>query len=526
MVHSKFLSTLTKEQYQELTKKLFEIQNGKCFICEKEIDLDVQTTNIDHIVPIVNKGKDDESNFALAHEHCNKSKLDADLRVAKILSKLENIKANVEKNKQATLADVLKAHDGGKYDFKYIIDDDAIRYSFDELGVDIHNAPVHTDELSGEKSAFIEVPIEYIHHDGLINPRGINNSIGLLIKEFYKGNPQLHLSLARIDEGKLKIFDGQHKAVAQIMLGVRKLMLRVFIEPDIERLIETNTNAGSKLKQIAFDKSIIRQLHNTLLHEKIVEYQNAHNLSPDDYSFSEQDLVEFFKGERGNVKQYIINSQKDIITRKSELVDYIDFEGRSKEKPISYSAFEKTFLATFVNPKTILNKPIGDSDDNNPRILESTQLIKLCNILAETIYVGKFDIEVGTHRIEQSVLQGKDKEITDDHLIAYRVSKEEIMANWMKIIAKVVQSYFLNTGLDYDEENMFQQKIPEQLWSNIENFVKNFVALPLWKDRGLAETIFSGKNNYEYWATIFKTGQTVDGVQVLLQPVNFQEMLK
>ncbi|MBQ6375711.1 hypothetical protein IJJ37_02170 [Candidatus Saccharibacteria bacterium] len=39
-------------------------------------------------------------------------------------------------------------------------------------------------------------------------------------------------------------------------------------------------------------------------------------------------------------------------------------------------------------------------------------------------------------------------------------------------------------------------------------------------------TVFSGKNNYEYWGTVFRTGKTPDGVDVLVGPLNFQEMLK
>lgn len=68
MGNSKFLDALNKEQYAVLTKKLWEIQNHKCFICEKDIDLDIQSTNIDHIRPLANGGKDEEINFALTHE--------------------------------------------------------------------------------------------------------------------------------------------------------------------------------------------------------------------------------------------------------------------------------------------------------------------------------------------------------------------------------------------------------------------------------------------------------------------------
>ena len=62
------------------------------------------------------------------------------------------------------------------------------------------------DSLSGEKTVFIEVPHEFVFHDELINPRGINTRIGGLIKEFHRGNPQLQVCLARLDNGRTKAF--------------------------------------------------------------------------------------------------------------------------------------------------------------------------------------------------------------------------------------------------------------------------------------------------------------------------------
>ena len=160
------------------------------------------------------------------------------------------------------------------YSFKYSIKGDKLSYSFSELGDNkIYEIEVHTDFLSNEKTCFISFPLEYIYHDELINPRGINNSISKLVKEFDKKNPQLHLSLGRVENNKIKIFDGQHKAVAQILLGNKRILIRVFIDPDIDRLTETNTNAGSVLSQIAFDKSVMQQLNNTLYYERIKKYQ-------------------------------------------------------------------------------------------------------------------------------------------------------------------------------------------------------------------------------------------------------------
>lgn len=532
MGNSKYLDGLSAEEYKQLTKKLWNIQSGKCFICGGDIDLDIQNTNIDHIRPLVNGGKDYDGNFGLTHEHCNKSKQDADLEVAKRLFQLKNtIKSAEDNHETPSLKHVLQANGGSKYNFKYKVEGDELVYSFDESGdTNVYRSIIYTDELSGEKTSFIKVPLAYLYHDDVINPRGINSSISLLIKEFHKPNPQLHLSLGRIHDGKILIFDGQHKAVAQIMLDVKNLVLRLFIDPDIERLIETNTNAGSKLKQIAFDKAIVRQLHDTLYAERLKKYQVDHGLAEDDFSFSEQQVVDYFKGERGNIRSYIINSQKNSITRSPEnrLQAYINFEGRGNTLPLSYSTFEKTLLSTFINAKTVLTKPINYKIDEglNPRMLEKEQLIRLCNILADSVLVDKYDTEIGTYRIENTIASGSGNHIPDDHLVAYRFFKEEIMYNWIQLIKLVIRNSFSFAGILYDEENLFQQPFSDQLWENIEVFVENFKNLPAWKDRTMAATVFGGKSNYDYWRTVFNTGKTPDGMEVLANSINITEMIR
>ena len=530
---SKYLSSLNDDEYKELTKNLLKIQKNICFICQEPIDITLHDTNIDHIIPLANKGKDTEDNFAVAHSGCNKSKQDADLNIARILCFLKKIQDNISdtENRTASLNDVLKEVNGSQYSFRFNENYGKIQYSFTELGdQNIYESEIFEDKLSNEKTVFVNVPIEYIFHDSLINPRGINSSISLLIKEFYKGNPQLHISLARIKDGKINIFDGQHKAVAQILLGNKKLLLRLFLNPDVDRLTETNTNAGSNLRQIAFDKSIMRQLNNTLYLERIKRYQKDHGLPEDNFDFSEQQLVEYFKGENVNIRKYIIDSIKNSITHSSDnkLKDFIDFEGKAKELPLSYSAFEKTFLAIFIDSKVILKTNISDKSDggNNPRELEINQLVKLLNIIAEQIYIGKFDPDIGVNRIEQKIINKKDTGIKDEHLVAYRISKEEIIYNWLLYLKNVLENYFSNTGKKFENNRMFQTVFDEQLWKNIENFINNLMILPLWKDRSMASTIFAGKNNYDYWDYIFKNGKTSDGVQVLLKPLNFVEMIK
>ena len=100
MGNSKFLDSLSKDGREALINKLLATQNDRCFICGEKIDRSLHTVNIDHIKPIVNGGKDDETNFAVTHESCNKSKQDADLAISRILFRLKKIMEKAEANRE------------------------------------------------------------------------------------------------------------------------------------------------------------------------------------------------------------------------------------------------------------------------------------------------------------------------------------------------------------------------------------------------------------------------------------------
>lgn len=259
-MRSLYLSSLTPDQVLKLRKDLFDSQGGKCFICDDVMDLALHgnSLQIDHVQPLGTGGKDAPQNFALTHGSCNDSKQASDLRVARLLARFDKIRANAEKagDDYATLKHVLAEFGGSKYSFKFTFQGDRVRYSFPDVGDNgVYNSQVFDDHLSHQKSFFAEIPLEYVFHDTKINPRGIGNNLRKLVEEFFKGRPQLHVTLARLNgvdsEGELSVFDGQHKAAAQLLLGAKKLPMRIFLNPDLDLLLTTNTNAGDSLRQVA-----------------------------------------------------------------------------------------------------------------------------------------------------------------------------------------------------------------------------------------------------------------------------------
>ena len=436
-------------------------------------------------------------------------------------------------NRGPNLSDILAIYEGSKYAINFSRQGDKIRYACPELGLNqIIELTVYKDKLSGFECFFTELPIEYLHHDYKINPRSIGQNISKLIQEFYLKRPQLHPSLAWINitngqSSTVAIFDGQHKAAAQILLGVRKLPVRIFINPDLDVLLKTNINAGTTLRQVAFDKSVQRHLGNTVYVQRVERYQSEHNLSEDDFSFSESDLVKYFKGESREVKKYILDSVRDTITYHpdNKLREYVDLSGRKTERPLSYSTIEKTFFS-FLIYQEVLDTPLDYrlDEEENPRELEKEQIVQLMNIIAEEIFVNKFDPDIGTVRIESRIQKGETLPL--EHLTAFRMSKEEVVYSWLKYIEQIIKNFFIMQGKPIQEKKLFQYKFPQPLWDKIRVFIYNLSKLPIWVNNELSQTVFGGKQNYAFWQAIFETGKSPQGVRVLAEPLDLMKMIQ
>ena len=337
----------------ELEKRLLVRQSQRCFICDDPIDLTLHggELDIDHIDPLVEQGLDAENNFALTHAPCNRSKGATNLEVARRLSEFGRLQAAAQAagERGANLGHVLKQHGGSTHRLALRRDASSVEYSLPGCGDhQIHRLSIFRDTLSQMGSFFAVLPLEYLHHDDRINPRSIGGNIRGLIEEFKKGRPQLQIALAwwqpRKNEsgangaqGEVKIFDGQHKAAAQILLGVRSIPVRVFIEPNTDVLLQANTNAGGKLKQVAFDAAVMHHLGSSLYLERVDQYRQMRGLEESDFAFSEHDLVNFFRGEKREMLKYIIDAQRDSVIRDEEnrLTEFVNWAGKGADGPAS-----------------------------------------------------------------------------------------------------------------------------------------------------------------------------------------------
>lgn len=535
--HSLFLAKLKTEDRLELERRLLLRQSGVCFICEDPIDLKLHgdSLEIDHIIPIAVGGKDDENNFALTHEQCNRRKSSSDLNIARILARFSKIElmANSETaGRGANLGHVLLAYGGAQRSLRLAIEKDSVRFSIPTAdGSPIVTLPLWFDPLSSMKYCFARLPITHLHHDNRINPRSIGINIRGLIEEFNRKRPQLHVALAWWgpndgDEGPVQVFDGQHKAAAQILLGVKDLPIRIFIRPNLDVLLEANTNAGDKLRQVAFGIDVKQHLGNTLYMERVTDYQHHRQLAADDFSFSEEDMVQLFRGEHRQLTRYIVDSVRDGITRdpNNKLMDFVELSGKGAVRPLAYATINRTFYSEFLYDKPMETHLFaGQESGTNPRQIEREQMVRLMSVFAAVFFLGQWNPELTGQKLESKVLRGDP--IPPGHLRAWRVSREEILGNILDLVRSAITYYFAVNHELLDGERVMQVRFPEKLWITIETVLRNVSDLPCWIDRKLAQTIFGVKHKRDFWKEIFKTGNSQTHIAVLAKGLDFKSLI-
>ena len=159
------------------------------------------------------------------------------------------------------------------------------------------------------------------------------------------------MSLGRITieggKGKSKVllFDGQHKTAAQVVLGNKRVPLRIFLNPDKHNLKETNRRAHKELRQVEFFRSVIDSLGQDIFSVNYKRYLENSNTSPkseDGYIRSVE--ADRRSEEKKNLYRYLKTMVRDSIGPKNRFFDFVEMEApRSKTWPYLMTQSKKLF---------------------------------------------------------------------------------------------------------------------------------------------------------------------------------------
>jgi len=528
---------MSEVEKEKLVQRLWELQGKICFLCEKEINLEADEVEVDHIIPLADNGPDQESNWALTHAECNNKKKAQNLELAKAKMRFDKIKEKY--GGAVTTAQILEEFNGSKEEIYTKIENNTIKIRFKNKD---YKFPIVTDPSNDSYKCFFGLlPIDIIYHDSELNPRKIVD-IDKLIDEFFRKNPQLHVTLCRMHfegtEGKTRVllFDGQHKTAAQVILGRKDIFCRVFINPPKDHLKEVNRRAHKELRQIEFFRSVLDTLGQDIFSVKFKEYLE----SPETKPKSEKGFLDWLEAEdRSNMKKnlnhYLKARIRDFKNPINKFFAFVEMEkARSRVLPISYDSVEKTLFRWFINA-TPCEVDIYERENQGkayPRDNEANNVVKLMNLLAEKTLENKFDTKIGAYKIEEQIRKGKS--IPDEHLRAFRLYRPAAFIVWCELLKEAIATYLIMNSKIINDMKMerkkgkgtriFWTKLDDNDWRAIGKMIDKMIRHKIWIDRGETISNAFGQTRPEFFKKFLEKGE-IEGKKLIEQPIDIQFLL-
>lgn len=210
--------------------------------------------------------------------------------------------------------------------------------------------PITTDAATGERYFYAVLPVSVIKNDAELQPRALEVERLWQLYRHLRVHTQLAPAVCRLVDRSILLFDGQHKTAAQVWAGRRAFDCKVYVDPDVRRLKETNLSAHDKLRQMPFYTSTLLEKYAGMAREDWEEFLLASGPKTEtafaDFIRAKGDLS---KAEaRKRVRSRII---EDILEAPgNKLREYIAEENRGRKNPLTMSRLDKTFFAEFIAP--------------------------------------------------------------------------------------------------------------------------------------------------------------------------------
>ena len=444
---------LTEEEKVSLLNKYKE-----CYICQESLEgYGRDEIEFDHIYAFADGYSQEINNFAPVHASNNSLKLcchrakgrkspidyKEELRIQKKLKQISGIKDILKTPIQST----------------YSIDENNMQIKINEKILPLYNQKI---DNRNNYYFFDTIDIKYIGNDEEIQLRPLEAKIFNLIMNL-KENVQLLPSLGRInkDENIIKLFDGQHKAVAQIIGNNKKeLMCIVFVDPDIPKIREVVYQAHTDFVQQRYKKSHMDAKLADMYKDKIIKYREK--IGNPEAAYSEYDILQ---GEsKSEITKFLRSSIiNELRTESSIIQEYVaQDKNEQKTKPILWQSLEK-YITLFSNLDAVSEK--SDSK-NNHRIDEIKNLLFILENILEYSIRNKWNPE---------------NPETEHHKLSRTYYYKTAFNNWITILEKALRSAFdLMKGQAYEGALCYRDEYDEKIKDRFSNIIKRLFFHPLW----------------------------------------------
>lgn len=449
----------SRRQISQIEKDAVAQRQGlRCFIDNHPVESE-DDFEFDHIIPFTEGGRSEPANIGAVCKKHNREK--GALSLTEFRDRLD-LRRFFEGAKKRRLDDLLQdrlGHGAFGADVATEIFDSRIRLY-------LSDGPLETiltvDPATAERYFYAVLPIEVLQNDVELQPRALELDRVWELYRHLRSHTQLAPTVCRLVGSSVMLFDGQHKAAAQVWAGRRAVDCKVYVEPDIRRLRETNLSAHDKLRQMPFYTSTLLEKYAAMASEDWQEFLSSPGPK------TEVAFVEFIRAKSNLTRAEGVRRLRSMIVQdilehpQNSLRDFIAEENRARKNPLVMNRMNKTFFLEF-----IANPPLNDEFETEGyhRDEEKENLVRLFNLVVRLALEGKWSPERGDAA----------------HAKADRLFSAGALRAWVPFLRDSIAP-----GLQlFDQEDrgrVFYRDLDEGDWGVIERLLSRLLSHKIWED--------------------------------------------
>jgi hypothetical protein len=377
-----------KRQLDEAEKtKILERHGRVCFATGHPI-AEGDSLQFDHIHAFANDGASALDNIAPMCEIHNKQKgtlpledFRVSLRLKEFFSEgdgltLKHLLGYLQKTKD------LKSF--GQPVVVHFLDGEAII----ETGAQRWASAVHKCPTTGWQYFYVTLPIEILNSDDEdeekigLQPRYLLYDKLFGLYRHFQNHPVLQPAIGRVHKNHIVVFDGQHKMAALLWTGRREFECKIYIEPELRLLNDTNIAAHDNFSQTRFFASVMVSRLGTEFGADFEKYKGLE----DGAVKSEAGFMKYLDRAEGQVltradrnkrfRSYLYNSV--LQHPDNRLSNYVSKGNRSTdEKPLTIDVLSKSIFANFVCTQPMEDSMATDAYRRDKEIDNVTALMNM-----------------------------------------------------------------------------------------------------------------------------------------------------
>ena len=484
-----------KRQLTDDEKKIILKQHGRiCFATGHAIP-EGETVQFDHIRAFSTGGVTELSNIAPMCETHNKQKGPLPLEDFRVKLRLNEFFGNGD---ALTLKHLLAYLKKGKEVSSFgesVVVTSANGVAKIEAASQTLEYQVYKCPATGWKYFYAMLPVALIDSDddqdekiGLQPRYLIQDKVFDLYRHFQR-HPVLQPSIGRVRGKHLVLFDGQHKVAALLWNKQRTFECKIYLDPDIRLLNETNISAHDKFAQTRFFSSIMVDKLGALFGAEFLAYKNLENGEPK----SEAGFMRYLARDPERALTTADRNKRfrsflyDSILRHegNELTKYISNGNRgTDEKPLTIDMISKSLFANFVYTEPVEDNMATDAYRREREMNNNVALMNMLHALA----MSSWNADAGSNDTNQVRLE--------------RLFRSKAIMAWAELLRDAVCGKLELQDAEDRERPFYRELTQDQLDKSIKNCVERLVNWKGWKtpaDDQIDRVLADNKSAVKEW---------------------------